>query len=105
MTSEPTNDRDSHTGRFRPGNRAGRGNPHARRVARLRAEFLRSVSPEDVRVVVLALVTQAKQGNVAAVRELLDRTLGRPIEADIVARIEELEGRADALDREGPVLE
>ena len=34
---------------------------------------------------------QAEQGNVAAARELLDRTLGKPVEIDLIARIEELE--------------
>lgn len=66
------------TGRFSSGNRFARGNPHARRTARLRAELLRSVGPDDIREIVRALVEKAKSGDVQAIRELLDRVLGKP---------------------------
>ena len=67
------------------------GNPHARRVARLRAELLRAVQPKDVREVVNALLGQAKTGDVAATKELLQRLLGPPIELDLLERLEALE--------------
>ncbi len=69
--------RDGH-GRFAKGNRISRGNPLARRVARLRAALVRAVTPEDIAAVVEALVKKARSGDVAAARELLDRTLGKP---------------------------
>ncbi len=69
--------RDGH-GRFAKGNRISRGNPLARRVARLRAALVRAVTPEDIAAVVAALVEKARSGDVAAARELLDRTLGKP---------------------------
>jgi len=47
-----------------PGKAGGPGNPRSRTVARLRA-------------VVRALVDEAKAGDVAAIKELLDRTIGR----------------------------
>lgn len=78
-------------GRFTTGNRLGRGNPHAAKVARLRSALLESVSEEDVRAVVEALLREAKAGNVQAVKELLERTLGRPEALDVLERVEALE--------------
>ena len=70
--------RDGRTGRFLAGNRAGRGNPQARRVAALRAVLLREVTGDDLRAVVRALIDKAKRGDVAAIREVLDRAVGKP---------------------------
>src|SRR4051812_22732342 len=78
-------------GRFGPGNKCARGNPHARRVARLRAELLRAVTPQDLREVVAALLAKAKAGEVAAIKELLERLLGPPVELDLLQRMEDLE--------------
>ena len=71
--------RDTQSGRFLPGNRQGRGNPKARRVARLRATLLRTVTPDDVAAAVRALIDRAKAGDVAAIRELLDRCVGKAV--------------------------
>jgi hypothetical protein len=71
-----TNGRDS-GGRFAKGNAGGPGNPHARRVARLRSALLRAVTPADLKAVLAALVKKAKRGDVAAARELLDRLFGK----------------------------
>lgn len=49
-------------GRFGPGNRAGRGNPDARQVARLRAALLGSVEPKDLAYVARTLLAKAKGG-------------------------------------------
>jgi len=70
--------RDERTGRFLPGYQSGPGNPHARQVARLRSELLRAVTAEDLHAIVRALIKRARGGDVAAARELLDRTLGKP---------------------------
>lgn len=86
-------DHDPKTGRFLPGNRGGPGNPFARRVGELREALLAEVSPEDLRAIVRVLVDQAKSGDVAAAREVLLRTLGRPVEADLLERLEALEER------------
>ena len=74
-------------GRFGPGNKYAKGNPHARRVARLRAELLRTVTPAGLREVVRALLNQAKSGDVAAAKELLQRLLGPPVELDLLERL------------------
>lgn len=68
-------------GRFIAGNRAGRGNPHARRVARLRSALLQEVGPDDLRAVIRAMLDAAKGGDVAAAGLLLQHTLGRPMVA------------------------
>lgn len=65
-------------GRYMAGNPGGPGNPYARRVARLRSLLLETVTEEDLRQIIEALVRQAKAGDMAAVRELLTRCLGTP---------------------------
>lgn len=79
-------------GRFGPGNRIGRGNPQLRRVARLRAELLRAITPEDIRAIFKSMLRAAIEGDTVAAREILDRTIGKAGDgADLLARIEELE--------------
>jgi hypothetical protein len=80
------------SGRFAAGNRAGKGNPHARRAQRLRAELFRAVSPGDLKEIVAALVQSAKKGDTVAAREVLDRVLGRPVEVDLIQRLDQVEG-------------
>jgi len=94
MTNQPStnesNGRDIH-GRFAKGNRGGPGNPHAKQVSLLRSALLKAVSPEDVQQVMSKLIELAKAGDVRAIKEILDRTLGKPLEADLLERIAELE--------------
>jgi len=78
-------------GRFAKGNRLGHGNPHAAQVARLRSALPTAVTEEDMRQVIARLVQLAKECDVRAVKELLDRTLGKPQEANLIERIEQLE--------------
>ena len=78
-------------GRFQPGNKAAKGNPHAQRVGRLRSALLEAVDETAIRRVIEALVKEAEGGNVPAVRELLDRCIGKPHETDLIERIERLE--------------
>ncbi|WP_428937281.1 hypothetical protein [Fontivita pretiosa] len=91
-TSSPngSNGRNAN-GRFAAGNPGGPGNPHARRVARLRAELLRAVTPQDLRNVIAALLRKARRGDVPAIRELLQRLLGPPVELDFAQRLDALE--------------
>jgi hypothetical protein len=83
-------------GRFGPGNPGGPGNPFAAAAGRWRAALVASVTEEDIAAVVRALVDAAKRGESWAVRELMDRTLGKPVEADLIERLERLEGTAGA---------
>ena len=95
MAPSPNGDsgRDE-SGRFTTGNPGGQGNPHAVQVGRLRSALLGAVTPEDMRAVALALVEKAKDGDIAAARVLFDRILGKPVEADLIARLEAIEEAA-----------
>ena len=88
--SQGSNGRDEQ-GRFAKGNPGGPGNPNGGRVARLRAALLDAVTEDDVRAIVLKLVEQAKAGDLQAAREILLRTLGRPVEWDFLERLERVE--------------
>ena len=89
-TPNGPNGRDER-GRFAPGNVGGPGNPHAKQVGKLRSAMLAAVSDKEMKAVVKKLVELAKGGNVPAAKEVLDRCLGRPVEADLLERLEELE--------------
>ncbi len=102
--------RDPATGRFGGGNTFGQGNPHHKRVADLRSALLEAISPEDLRAILKKLIEQAKAGDVAAAKEVLDRIFGRatqPIEVggsfpelteDQQRRADEIVARADRID-------
>lgn len=78
-------------GRFATGNRGGPGNPYAKRVAALRVAMLEAVSEGDMQAILSKLVELAKAGNIPAAKEVLDRCLGRTLEADLLERMELLE--------------
>ena len=78
-------------GRFAPGNPGGPGNPHAKQTGELRSAMLKAVTEKDMRAVVMKLVELAKSGNVPAAKEVLDRCLGRPVEADLIERLDQVE--------------
>jgi hypothetical protein len=75
-----SNGRDTR-GRFAQGNPGGPGNPFARRVAELRSAFLKAVSPEDLRQVVLTVLKQAKEGDMASAKLLFQYCVGKPTPA------------------------
>jgi len=84
-------------GRFARGNPGGPGNPHLREVARLRRALLDGVTEADIREVVAVLLDKAKAGHLPAVRELLDRVVGKATDADLADRLEQLEAMAEEL--------
>ena len=91
--------RDS-KGRFLPGNPGGPGNPQAGSVGRWRQALAEAVSADDLARVAQKLVAAAKAGEPWAVRELLDRCLGKPhvqvelqADADYVREYTEMEQR------------
>jgi len=88
-------------GRFAQGNAGGPGNPHAKRVAKLRTALFKAVSPDDLKAVVAALLKSAKGGDVAAARELLQRLLGPPEALDFVERLEGMEQKIAAMQERG----
>lgn len=93
-----TNGNHDARGRFMVGNKAGRGNPHHRRVAELRAKMLERVTPDDTAAVVEALVTKAQAGDTAATKLLFDRVFGRIADYDAAAAGERAE--LEAAERE-----
>jgi hypothetical protein len=68
-------------GRFTNGNKAGSGNPYARRVAMLRRAMLRVVQPNDLQAIIVKMILLAGEGDVAAARLVLQYTLGKPTES------------------------
>jgi ribosomal protein L17 len=59
------------------------------------------VKPQDLREVVLALVSKAKSGDVAAAKEVLQRLLGPPVELDLIDRLAALEQKINELQQRG----
>ncbi len=92
-TTDPThahNARDTR-GRFAPGNAGGPGNPQGGTVERLRHALLSAVTEDDLRAIAATLIRNARDGDITAVKELLNRVLGRPTDSDTLARLERLE--------------
>jgi hypothetical protein len=84
-------------GRFAKGNSGGPGNPYAKRVAELRAALFEAVTPDDLKAVVASLLAQAKRGEVASIRELLQRVLGPPESVDLLERLATMEAKIEQL--------
>src|SRR5678815_783739 len=84
-------------GKFAPGNQHAKGNPFAKRVARLRSALFKAVTPADLNDVVASLLKQAKAGDVASIKELLQRLLGPPEAVDLVERLDALEEKIGQL--------
>jgi hypothetical protein len=78
-------------GRFKEGNQFGKGNPLNKKIQQFRAALIAAIGTADMYDVGCKLVEQAKGGDRLAISELLDRTIGRPVQSDVMARLEELE--------------
>jgi hypothetical protein len=88
--------RDGKSGRFTPGNQCGRGNPHARRQAALRAVLEDAVGEERLRRIAGKLADLAEQGNLEAAKLLFAYLLGKPREAPDPDRLDLEEWRLAA---------
>ena len=93
--------RDTH-GRFTAGNAGGPGNPYSKKVADFRRVLVDSVTVEDLQACARALVKKARAGEIPALRELLDRLLGKPMQTTAVAAVE-LEDEGEFGNRWGPM--
>jgi len=78
-------------GTFAPGNAGGPGRPPAATVHEHRAAMVAAVTPDDVAAIMQALVAQAKAGDIAAARLVLERVFGRVTDTETLERIETLE--------------
>jgi hypothetical protein len=87
-------------GRFAKGNKLGKGNPLAGRAAKIRSRLLKAATSADVDQICKALVEGAKAGDLAFIREWLDRTVGKAVQADLLERIEAIESALAARERE-----
>jgi hypothetical protein len=94
-----TNGKDAN-GRFAAGNKLGKGNPLAGRAAKIRAILLKSVTKQDAKAIADKLIELSRGGDLAAIRELLDRTIGKPAQLELLQRIEALEAAAEARNRQ-----
>ena len=84
-------------GRFGPGNRFAKGNPHAVKVAKLRTAALNAVKPKELAGVIRKLLELALAGDVAAAREVLQRCLGPAEATDVMAELAELRADVDSI--------
>jgi hypothetical protein len=84
------NGRDA-SGRFTLGNREGKGNPLAGRAAKIRAVLLRKLTPKRAATIADKLIAMAEAGDLAAMKELWDRTIGRASPLELLERVEALE--------------
>jgi hypothetical protein len=73
-------------GRFAKGNKGGPGNPFFNRQKAYRTAILEAVTPEEVVAVMHTLIAKAQEGDVAAIKEVFDRTVGKsvPVFTDLV---------------------
>ena len=78
-------------GRFARGNRAATGNPRNAKAQRLRSVLIERLTVAKMRSVSDALVRAAESGDLAAIRELLNRVCGRPAETETIERLEAIE--------------
>lgn len=63
-------------GQFVAGNSVAKGNPHAKKVAKLRSVMLGATSEADMRAITRKMISLAKNGDVAAAKLVWDRLLG-----------------------------
>ena len=80
MTNGDNGGRDEQ-GRFTKGNPGGPGNPYAQQVAAFRRALVNAVTEEDIAGIVAAIVSKAKDGDVAAFKTLAPYLFGRPPES------------------------
>lgn len=66
-------------------------NSFARKVAELRTAIMASVTVEDMMEIMVTLLEKAKAGNMFAIKEVFDRTLGKPVEPDVMGQIADLQ--------------
>ena len=97
------NGRDA-SGRFAIGNKGGPGSPVARQARQLRERLndalFKVCSPDRLLSAIDAVLKLAEAGDVGALKLLMERISGPPINADLAERLEALEEAAKAAERE-----
>src|SRR5215475_1402447 len=87
-------------GRFGSGNKFGLGNPYCKRAHQLRSALFETVTHEDLVEVTKKLIAMAKGGDIHAIKELLDRVLGKPTASIELTQTEAKERIEDLTDDE-----
>jgi hypothetical protein len=77
---KPATDGRGADGKFATGNKAGRGNPHARRMAALRQAFLSAATEERLKELGEKLYAAAVGGDWIAAKLYLTYVVGRPVD-------------------------
>lgn len=67
-------------GKFAKGNQSGSGNPVTKQIHDYRAALMAVVSFDRLKRIVEALAKKAEKGEPWAVKEILDRTMGKPVQ-------------------------
>jgi hypothetical protein len=78
---ESVTDGRAANGRFIKGNKCGRGNPFARKLAAMRQAFLDAISEDDLKAVARRLLLRAEAGDTTAAKVLLAYVIGKPAKA------------------------
>ena len=73
-----TNGKDPKTGKFLPGHKLSKGNPHIDKVAHFRNLLYAAATDEEVNKVFVALIEKAQGGHIGAIKELFNRLGGKP---------------------------
>ncbi len=79
-----SNGRDK-KGLFAQGNKIGKGNPTARKMCLMRSEALKIVKRSDARRLVKKLLAMAGDGDMDAMKIILDRIMGKAIDLPLEA--------------------
>jgi hypothetical protein len=79
--------------RWKPGNKAGRGNPLAKQVQAIRVALVSAVTAADIQAVIQRLLQQAKAGDVASAKIIFERAVGPAEALDFDLRLTELENQ------------
>ena len=93
------NGRDAR-GRFGKGNKAGQGNPTARKVARFRARLFNSITDKAFRALVASVLREAESGEGWACKLLFAYLLGEPQAVDVLQELEALREKLRSLEGE-----
>ena len=88
QTTESNQQYRDKLGHFLPGNPGSPGNPNIVRLAEYRQALREAITPADLKEVLLKLLTAAKEGEQWAVLAVLDRCLGKPVQALEVSKTE-----------------
>ncbi len=78
MICDPSTSGRRPDGTFAEGNKIGKGNPLAGRIAKLRAALIRAIDARDVAEIMRGVIERAKSGDLAAARLVLLYCTGEP---------------------------